>query len=442
MRNSLRASVIDSAFYGAMVGISENYMGALAVSLGFNNAELAMLSSLPLLAGACSQLIAGYLVNIVGGRKRLVLFSCCLQAVGLVLLWWIAHQQIQSFRFLLFVKTLYWLGGMVHIPAWNCWIGALTGQIHRERFFAWRSAVSQSALFAAYACGGWVLEAGRKNFQLFDGFAALFVVGAIARMLSVATLSVQQEPAEDANKAETLGSIFERMRKVIEVSHWRVALFIALVQFGSYLAIPFYAPYMLRTWHFDFIDYAVISSISILSKTLAFPFCYKLAAHFGLRRMLLIGACGVSIAPVLWIPFHDIAHLACVQIVSGVAWALFEFAGFQLLFGSSPGHWRVIFFSLSTSMTSVAQVLGGLTGAALMYWLPYGYPGAFVASTLCRALPLLLLLPSLGWLPLKQPPITRFFVRLMSFVGLRVGSPVQVSLERPLLPQDSDGRAG
>ena len=69
---ALRISIVDGILFALMLGASESYFGACAVSLGHGDTALALLATLPLFAGATAQAFTGPLVLWLGARKRLV----------------------------------------------------------------------------------------------------------------------------------------------------------------------------------------------------------------------------------------------------------------------------------------------------------------------------------------------------------------------------------
>src|SRR6185503_16981678 len=136
---------------------------------------LALFSSVPLLIGALAQIFTPYWVGLLGSRKRLVLVAASSQALANLFFWWIASQGSASLATFLTAKILYWTSGMALMPAWSAWLGSLTTDLNRERFFAWRSALGQAALLIAYGVGGLILEHGRRSHHLFLAFSTSYM---------------------------------------------------------------------------------------------------------------------------------------------------------------------------------------------------------------------------------------------------------------------------
>jgi hypothetical protein len=205
----------------------------------------------------------------------------------------------------------------------------------------------------------------------------------------------------------------QRLLAAARASRWRVAVFITCFMFGANIAIPFFAPYMLRTLQLDFVGFMSLSAVAIAAKAVAFPLWSRAAQRIGLRGVLLAGTLGTSLVAAWWGSIHSLVGLHLVQTFSGVAWSAYELAGLQLLLRSAPEEHRESFFSVQAPLTSLAQVAGGLCGAFLLARVDAGYEVAFVASSFMRALPCALLLGPVVQ-ALQRTPLPRVFFRGMS----------------------------
>jgi hypothetical protein len=169
---------------------------------------------------------------------------------------------------------------------------------------------------------------------------------------------------------------------------------------------------MLRELQFDYATYAGLTAIPILVKALVFPLMHPLTQRFGMRKVLLWCGSGVVVLPSLWGVFDTPSSLSLIQMVSGVAWAGIEFASFQLLLASAREDCRVEFLSLASTMTSSAQLVGGMTGGLLRTRFAMPYKTLFLASTGGRALALAWML---GELPVRiARELPKLFLRVIS----------------------------
>src|SRR5262245_23460685 len=179
----LRISVADGCAYAVMVGASESYLGPMAVELGHNDTALAVLMTLPMLAGSLCQLLAGPLVAVLGARKRLVVIAAYLQAISVLGLYFIAAHGVRAFWPLLLVDTLYFVCALILGPAWGAWMAALTEGRQRERYFARRSGWLQVALLVAFVGAGLAMQsAGADTAAKMRMFAVLHLIGFAFRL--------------------------------------------------------------------------------------------------------------------------------------------------------------------------------------------------------------------------------------------------------------------
>lgn len=424
VRRSLLLSIVDGGLWAVMVGASESFMQALAVELGHQDTALALLVTVPLLLGALSQLCASALATWLGGRRRLVGVGALLQGLTLLGLWAIASHEVRAFWPLLLVRVLYWVSGAVIGPAWNAWMAALTVDVRRERYFAWRNLVVNLVLVVAFlGAGAWLGHAQRAGAAL-PVFALLQLVGLVARLGSTGCLVAQSDlpPAPVARVPRRFGL-------ALRTSRWNVAVYLGLLQFGAHVAIPFFTPYMLRTLHLTLDQFAWLVAASILGKALSFPLWARLVGRIGLRAVLFTSGLGVALVPTLWTWVSDLGGLLAVQVLSGAVWAGLELTSFQLLLESAEEEARLEFLSLQSSLVGVLSLLGSLVGSALLERAQWTYTQLFLLSGLARCLPLILLTSAA---PSGARHVRRWFFRVLS---VRPGGG---ALREPALPLESD----
>ncbi len=404
VERSLQLSVVDGVLYALMLGVSESYFGACAVALGHSDTALAILVTLPLFAGAVAQALTGPLVLALGSRKRLVVTGAVVQALshlGLIFVAWTGSHALGP---LLALVLLYFVSGMVIMPAWGAWMGDLTEQIDRQRYFSLRSAALAVSLLLGFMWGGYHLHAGELAQHVSRAYAALFSVGFVARTASSLMLMLQGEPERTRTGAranrppprDSLRRVRARMRGALRGEGKRLVFALALLMFGAHLSIPFYAPYMLKTLALGYDGFALLCGVQLLMKSVALLFMHRVAARVGLAK-LLVGAIGViALVSGIWGAAIDKPTLVFAQMLSGFAWAAYEFASFQLLLQvAKPSH-RVEVLAFAASLAGLFQLSGALCGSYLLSHAGFGYRDVFYVSAFVRLLPLVLLVPALA----------------------------------------------
>jgi MFS family permease len=91
----------------------------------------------------------------------------------------------------------------------------------------------------------------------------------------------------------------------------------------------------------------------------------------------------------VWGADRSIVGLVAGQVLSGAAWATYEFSSFQLLLRSARPRERVEFLATSASLVGLMQLCGSFVGSLLLSRFHLQYREVFLVSSLARALPLL-----------------------------------------------------
>ena len=430
---SLKLSIVDGLLHAVMVGVSESYLGAFAVELGHGASDLALLTTVPLFAGSLAQLLGPALTLRLGSRGRFVACGAALQGISLLAFYAIAQCEERRLGPLLLAKILFWVAGLIITPAWSAWMAHLTERIRRDRYFALRSAASQTVLMVSFAGAGAALERAASAKALLNTYSVLFLVAVSARLGSALALALQSDPKSDHDRK--LLPVRERFGLALRTSEWRVALYLAALMLGGQIAIPFFTPFMLRELGLDYGQFTALSTLSLLAKALFFPVCHRLSLRFGLKPLVVASGVGIALLPTIWAFADTLPPLVAAQLLSGVVWAGMDYASFQLLLTSSRKECRFEFLSLANSLSGGLQVAGSLLGAQITQGL--GYREVFLWSALARGLALILLVASIRRLRLPSE-LPRLFMRLL---GVR---PSGGALRRPIItdapPPDSEDR--
>jgi MFS family permease len=390
---ALRISIFDGVLAALMAGASESYFGACAVSLGHADTQLALLATLPLFVGAVAQAFSGPLLLLFGSRRRLVAAGAIVQAFTHLGFIAISLASVHSFPLLLALVLVYFVSGMVTVPAWGAWMGTLTEHCDRERYFALRSTCVSVSMLTAFLWGGYRLRAGVASNDLAHAYAWLFGVGFVARLGSTCMLLRQPDPTPVLR--DSLARMLARTRSAVRSEGFRLPLVLGLWMLGAQISIPFYAPYMLKTLSLGYQGFAILCAVQLVVKAMAFPFTHRIANRYGLQRLLVGSMAMAAVVAFSWGTLTTTLGLIMAQALSGAAWAGYEFASFQLLLRSGRASQRVEFLAMAASFGGLMQLAGALLGSFLLAQLHLHYREVFLVSAVGRALPLLVFVPVL-----------------------------------------------
>jgi MFS family permease len=398
LRSDLRAMTADAVFFSAMVGLGEVYVPAFALALGHGAAEAGLLATLPLLAGACFQLVSPQAVRRLRSYRRWVVACACLQAFCFLPLAAGALAGWGPLLWLLGVTSAYWGFGMATGPAWNAWVTTLVPARLRVRFFARRSRSAQAALLCALLLSGALLEwCRRRGFELV-AFSALFASAACARWISARYLASQSECPRAAESHRTL-PLRALPASLRGKGSARVLAYLLGMQLAAHIAAPYFTPYMLGPLGLGYERFTALIAASFLARIAILPSLGRLAQHRGTRFILVAGALGIVPLPVLWLVSDHFAWLLALQLASGCAWAAVEYASLLSFFEGIDARDRASVLSFFNLANAAALTVGSVIGGILLQGLGVG-PAAwgvlFAASTLARVaiLPLLLRAPA------------------------------------------------
>ncbi|MCB9598712.1 MAG: MFS transporter [Sandaracinaceae bacterium] len=403
-RRSLRLSVIDGLLHAVMIGATESYLGALAVELGHRDIALSLLVTVPLAVGALSQLASPWLVRALGGEKRAVIAGVVVQALTHLAFFAIAWTGTSSLPLFLAAKVVYWASAASHAPAWSSWMARLVPARVRGRFFARRLWLYHAVLLAVFLGAGFLLDEARARGTVLLGFGALHLVSLVARISSAGVLSRKSSFGEPPARERS------RLVEVLAQGRWRVAVFAAFLLAGAQLAVPFFTPYMLEELDLDLGEFAMLTSLSIAAKAVAFPLWRLAATRWGARPMLAVSGALIASVPLFWFASEDVVTLSVAQLVGGVAWAGYELCVLQLLMSDAPEGGTVEFYAIASAASGLTQVAGAVVGGLLLREGVLDYGEVFFASAIARGVALVVLL----FIPSPRRPVAAIVARFTS----------------------------
>jgi MFS family permease len=388
---NLSHSMGDAAFFGGMVGCGETYFPAFALAIGLGETASGLVASIPLLVGGTLQLASPIAIRWLGSYQRWIVTGAVLQALAFIPLALAAWSGSLTLPMFLLIASVYWAAGLATGPAWNTWIERIVPPSRRTRFFARRSRLQQICTFSSLMIAGTMLQWSSANDATLSGFAGLFVVAGLLRLVSAMFLHRTDSQVADIVPSINISSAAQAVDHSNRVSREakRLLAYLVLMQVFVQISGPFFAAYMLEQLSFSYSTFVTLISVAFVSKVLSMSFWGRIAERSGARRVLWIG--GVCLVPLssLWILSEEVAWLVVVQILSGIAWAAYELGFFLMFFETLPAGQRTRLLTYYNFANTLAVCAGALCGAAVLGWVgysSYGYHYLFGLSSLGRLL--------------------------------------------------------
>lgn len=387
-KKTLRYSFLDGLFASGMLGFTQDYLTPFMLFLGGTARHVGFLSALPNLFASIAQLKSPDFVHSMRSRKKIINSFVFLQALTLLVLTsLVITSKVTPLPFILLVSLFAAFGALAY-PAWGSLMADLISSEKRGRYFGWRNQVLGIITVAFSFIAGFVLHLA-KPIELLWGFAAIFGLAFIFRMLSLHFLRRMYEPPLD-HDGDDGGSILDFIYRLRENNFGRFVLFVALMNFSVMLSGPFFPVLMLRDLHFGYMLYTIVTVTATLTIYLSIKRWGEHADRVGNLKVMMLTSRFIVFVPVFWVFYREPWFLMLAQVFSGFFWAGFTIACFNFINDCTTPEQRTRSIAYYTALTGVGTCLGALAGGYLLNFLPaiFGYKilSLFILSSALRLL--------------------------------------------------------
>jgi MFS family permease len=368
VKRSLRFSILDGSAVSAMLGLTQNYITPFALALKATTAQIGLLASFPNLTTAVSQLAAPQLTERMGNRKSTMLpmiFVHALMWLPVMLIPFIFHSA-QVWWLIAFV-TAGSIFGSIANPAWGSLMADLVPVRLRGKYFGYRTRITVIVTLVFSFLGSGILELFSGN--VFTGFAILFGGASLCRFLSFYFFSRMYEPPMLIEEENRQG-LFEIFKHTVSTNLGKFTLFVALMNFTTNLASPFFAVYMLEDLKLSYTAYIINVSFFAIALLATQSFWGRRADWAGNIKIIRITSLLIPFVPIVWLISTNYYFLIAAQIFSGFCWGGFNLVSVNFVYDSSESLSRTKYIAFFNSMSGMALCLGALAGGYLVPYLP------------------------------------------------------------------------
>ncbi len=220
----------------------------------------------------------------------------------------------------------------------------------------------------------------------YAGFVVIFMLAMCFRVFSASFLKKKYDPPYTITPKIEFGFL-EFIREARFRNYGRFVLYLCFMNFSVYLSAPFFAPYMLKDLHLDYMTFTIINSAAVIVKFLAMPVWGKASDQFGTKKVLSLSGFLMPLVPLLWVFSGDVSYLIVIQIYSGFIWAGFELASFNFVFDTTSPQKRATGIAYFNVLNGVCIFLGAVIGGLIvryntMFWSHYFL--VFIISCILR----------------------------------------------------------
>ncbi|MBU1103880.1 MAG: MFS transporter [Nanoarchaeota archaeon] len=398
-----KISIREGAASSLMEGFGNRFVTPFALALNATNAQIGFLATLPGLVGNLAQLISLRLIKKMS-RKKILLKAVFFQALlwlPLILIgglyFFFNLSSNLSVILLIAIYTVMIFVGAIAGPAWSSWMRDIVS-VKNGEFFAKRGKVVTAFLLGSMLLAGFILDYFQKR-TVFYGFAILFFIALIGRMVSYRYFTKKYEPVYVHNEQSHF-SLRQFVIKMHTTNFGRFVIFIALITFATSVAGPFFAVYMLENLGLSYLSFTIITISPVLATLLFLPIWGRFSDNHGNIRILQIVGFLISTIPILWVivsfvplpsKFHLITLLVGVEIFSGYAWSGFNHAAATFIYEAVSREKMAYCFSYFNIINSIGAFLGAILGGfiASQPFVLFGFVPIIVVFLLSSILRLL-----------------------------------------------------
>ena len=387
-KKNLFYSLWDGIFAGGMIGFTQEYFVPFLLVLGGTAKQAGVLNGFANLFSACFQLMSPSISDRLRSRKTMFIIFVGLQLLTLLPMFFMALSgEGHPFLFILCV-VLFTGFGAIATPSWSSLMSNLVPEKKRGVYFGWRNRIVGFIVVGFSLLGGWITHTLEKQ-SVYAGFAVLFGFAFIFRLCSWIFLGKMKDiPLE--HKHENYFSLFQFLARYKESNFAKFVVFSGLIYFSVYVASPFFAVFMLKDLHYNYMLYSVVMISSTVLIYLTTPRWGRIADDVGNLRIIKAVTPLIALIPLFWIVDQGPVCFIISQLYSGVIWGAYTLCALNFVYDAvSPGK-RTRCIAYFTAFNGFGIALGSLTGGYLSSVVPplMGYPliTVFLVSLVLRLL--------------------------------------------------------
>jgi MFS family permease len=370
-----KLSILEGSAYSVMDGFGFRYVTPYALSVGANNTQISLLSSLPGLFGHFSQLLTFQFMKKFP-RKKIIFWGVFLQSLMWLLLiaagipfFVYGFKNNLSADLIIIVYTLLVLFGSFAGPAWTSMMRDLV-PVDRGKYFGKRNQVIGAVALICMFIAGFLLDYFKQT-HIYLGFIVMFLVAGVGRFVSSLLFKKHHDPKFQVDDTKYF-SLFDFIKKMKENNYGRFVLYYSMVSFSVAIASPFFVVFMLKDLGFNYSQYMITVVFNSLSTLLLMPLWGKFADKYGTVEVMRITGFLIPLLPFLWLitPLvHNIAYavilIIVLEIYSGFVWSGFNLAASNFVYDAVSKERLALCSSYLNIINGFFALIGALIGGYL-----------------------------------------------------------------------------
>ena len=364
IRNNLKYSIVEGSFFAIMFGLSENYLSAMAVFMGFSALQISILNSFPQLVGAFAQLGTQSFAKLFKSVKTFVVSLAVVQSLMWLVLIYIISITNSYIAILLWSVAYYTIASIIG-PAWISWMGYLVPLRIRSNYHANRNRIIHSIIFISILLGGFILKVFNDNMIL--GFTIMFAAGSIGRLLSSYFLAKKNnEDSLDLDKSYRFSYIVKDKTKTVFI------IYNTFIHFSVMFLGPLFTIYILRTMELSYFVLTLCMVSWWVGNVFSSRMWGRVAKKRGNLYLLKLTTILMCILPALWISVYyfdengRVLVSLIINLLAGITFSGFGLSSFNIVYEISEKDEVIKFSSLLNCLKGIGVFIGSLIAGSIV----------------------------------------------------------------------------
>ena len=401
----LRYFYFDGLFASFSDNLVAGFLELFLLSYGASNELIGLNASIANLCGALAIVPGAMAISRVSSRKRLIVLTgggigrLGLLAISFVPL--LAGDSGLAIVCLVCLNALRTAMGNFCNPAWTSLVADLVPPTARARYFGKRNVAIIASSIAAAPIAGRIVKSlsGIDRFPHL-GFQAIFFLSFAVGMLSTASFSrIPDASVSEASSSKPKG--FPLRAILADKRFAGLALSAFVWNMALQVPAPFFNVYLVSRLGASVAMVGILTAVSSVTTMLGQLIFGRMTDRKGDIFVQILTGLLIPILPLSWILVTAPGQVVFINIASGILWAGYNLASFNILLKLTPDDHRPEATAIYQTLVMASSVIGPLVGGALADSV--GYKTVFAVSGVGRFLATLLFVA----LVLRPGPLLR-----------------------------------
>jgi MFS family permease len=382
----LRFFYFDGLFASLSDNLVAGFLELFLLSYGVSNGIIGLNTSIANLCAAFSIIPGALFISKVSSRKRLVVITGgVIGRFGLLAISavpFLAGDSATAVVCLVCLNAIRTTMNNFNNPAWTSMVADLVPPLSRARYFGKRNIAVIAASIIAAPIAGAVIKSLSGVVGLPQlGYQAIFLLSFAVGLLSTASFSsIPNQAVSEASAPRPQGFPLRALLKdrhfagfVLSALVWNIALQISAPFFNVYLVSGLGA----NAAAVGFLT--AVSSFTTLFGQLAFG---RITDKRGDVFVLVATGLVIPLLPLSWILVDAWPQIIAINVASGLVWAGYNLANFNILLKITPDDHRPEATAIYQTVVAASAVVGPIIGGAIAD--SFGYKAVFGLSGALR----------------------------------------------------------